>query len=523
MNRKSSNIIIAICLGAILVLISGCGKKPAGPENDNAPFEIKIDQMHDLYLGHFTDVVIKFEGDFSKITTLDLRIAFDQDYLVFSKAEPGGLLINNEWEYFTYSLKTGISYGDNSDPSMVHFYATKSNHNNPTPLQGQANDSASIIILTFLTKNNHDNDCSFTPIRFYWGDCYDNLLFTDFPDSAICAAAVYDTGQVIWSRNVDESGGGITPSVCAEDSQLVFSPVMNFTNGGFGIICDSLIDDRCGWGNINTNEHPYEIADAVMFTNYFISGLSAFGDHIECSIQASDANGNGIPLEVADLDYLVRVIQGDALPYLPQIYQIPVNITHHINGEYNSIYYNSPHDMGAMLLEFEVTGDVLQPALLDNATDMDIIYNVDSGFFRVLIYNIGPEKIENGQGGILSFESSGDVSLNYIEISHYNGINVPVEIIDDPVIFELAQNYPNPFSTSTAIQIALAFESDWSIEIFDVIGEPVKTFEGYSTAGTIEITWDGKDDNGDDVSSGVYFYRATVGDRTITKKMMLLR
>ena len=56
------------------------------------------------------------------------------------------------------------------------------------------------------------------------------------------------------------------------------------------------------------------IADAVTLANYFIYGLSAFSINIEGQIAASDVNADGIPLSVADLVYLIRVITGDALP-----------------------------------------------------------------------------------------------------------------------------------------------------------------------------------------------------------------
>ncbi|MEE9441359.1 MAG: T9SS type A sorting domain-containing protein [candidate division Zixibacteria bacterium] len=516
MNRKISKVIVFICWGIIYFFLSGCGGKLAGPENDKAQFDIKIEYMRDAYLGHYRQASIEFAGDFSQITALDLRITYDPAYVDFVEGYAGGLLIDNKWEYFTYSYIPPVDSGDIKTPPLLHLYAFNNISFDPVPLQGQTDDSTSIAVLTFITKNNHDNDCSFSSIRFYWEDCYDNLLFTDFPDSAICATAVYDTGQLVWSGNVDEFGIGIIPSLCAEDSQVVFSPTANFINGGFGIICDSLINDH-PWYDL------YTIATAVMMTNYFISGPAAFGSQADYWTENTDFNANGTPLEVGDLVYLVRVIVGDALPYLTIPDLGPVEIIHFIDGENNSIYYESPYDLGAMLLEFDVTSDLFEPILIDNAADMDIVYHNDSGQFRILVFNIGTEKIEEGNGGILGFQSAGEVNLNYAEISHYHGENVPVEINDEPVVFELMQNYPNPFSSSTAIQIALAFESDWAIEIFNIYGETIRKFNGHSAPGMIEIIWDGKDDHGNDVPGGVYFYRATVCDQIITKKMMLLR
>ncbi|MFH1701102.1 MAG: T9SS type A sorting domain-containing protein [Candidatus Zixiibacteriota bacterium] len=521
MKRKISNRLILICWGLIYFLLSGCGGKLVSPENDNVPYEIKIDYKHDVHLGYFAEVSIDFTGDFSQVSALDLRIAYDPACLYFAEAYPGGFLVNNKWIYFSYNHVPKIDTGDVHKPPMIHLYAFKGNGTDPILSETPTADSTAIVTLTFLVKDNPDNSYTFSPIRFYWEDCYDNLVFTDFTDSAISVAAVYDTGQLIWLNEFNETGNGFTPFICPEESQIVFLPILNFSNGGFNFSGDTTIYGARG--DININGVPFEIADAVMLTSFFISGYSAFGSHIDSSIAASDVNNNGIPLEVADLDYLIRIIQGDGLPYWYLTDVKPVEIIHYTDGENHSIYYDSPYDLGGMFFEFEVTGDVSQPILIDNANGMDIISHFGSGVFRILIYNIGSEKIEEGNGSILSFQSSGDVNLNYIEISHYEGITVPVEINSEPTVFELMQNYPNPFSASTAIQIALAFESDWTIEIFNMIGEIKRTLNGHSTAGMIEIIWDGKDDNGDDVPGGVYFYRCTAGGQTNTKKMMLLR
>ncbi len=88
----------------------------------------------------------------------------------------------------------------------------------------------------------------------------------------------------------------------------------------------------------------------------------------------------------------------------------------------------------------------------------------------------------------------------------------------------LGQNYPNPFNPSTTISFVLPRESHVTLSIYDIRGRPVKTVrdeivpEGYR-----EVVWDGRDELGKGVSSGVYFYRLTAGEQTLTKKMVLLK
>lgn len=74
-----------------------------------------------------------------------------------------------------------------------------------------------------------------------------------------------------------------------------------------------------------------------------------------------------------------------------------------------------------------------------------------------------------------------------------------------PAAFELYQNYPNPFNPSTAISYKLPFESDISITIFDLTGRVTKTMKlSNQAAGNKTAMWDGKNDFGEPLSSGVY-------------------
>ncbi|MCH7761338.1 T9SS type A sorting domain-containing protein [candidate division TA06 bacterium] len=88
----------------------------------------------------------------------------------------------------------------------------------------------------------------------------------------------------------------------------------------------------------------------------------------------------------------------------------------------------------------------------------------------------------------------------------------------------LAQNHPNPFSRMTTIDYHLSVPGEISLRIFDLSGQLVKTlFEGVGGAGTQRVTWDGRDERGRAVSTGVYFYRLKAGDFTSTRKLILFR
>ncbi len=92
------------------------------------------------------------------------------------------------------------------------------------------------------------------------------------------------------------------------------------------------------------------------------------------------------------------------------------------------------------------------------------------------------------------------------------------------IAFSLSQNYPNPFNPSTTIEYSLAKTSPVEIAIFDVNGRKVRTLVGgIETQGAHKAVWNGKNDRGTSVASGMYFYRLAAGDFTQIRKMILLR
>jgi hypothetical protein len=93
-----------------------------------------------------------------------------------------------------------------------------------------------------------------------------------------------------------------------------------------------------------------------------------------------------------------------------------------------------------------------------------------------------------------------------------------------PQTFALAQNYPNPFNPSTTISFDLPVDGHVSLSIYNVLGQKVATVaDQHYAAGRWEVAWNGDDDDGDRVATGIYFYRLTMSDEVRTRKMMLLK
>jgi len=136
-------------------------------------------------------------------------------------------------------------------------------------------------------------------------------------------------------------------------------------------------------------------------------------------------------------------------------------------------------------------------------------FDSDSSYF---LSSISP-CIDTGMNG----ESMGVYGIGCVE---------PVSIDDQtiPTNFTLEQNYPNPFNPSTAFRYAIPVESTVSLVIFDIQGREVKTFQPESkVAGWYLQTWNGLNDSGVPVASGVYLTRLKSGSYSKTIKMLYLK
>lgn len=97
------------------------------------------------------------------------------------------------------------------------------------------------------------------------------------------------------------------------------------------------------------------------------------------------------------------------------------------------------------------------------------------------------------------------------------GLNIPKK-------FDLQQNYPNPFNSATIIEYTLPSASQVEISIYNILGQKIRTLvDEVKPAGVHTVWWDGSDNNGKEVSSGVYFYQIKTAQFTHARKMLLLK
>ena len=93
-----------------------------------------------------------------------------------------------------------------------------------------------------------------------------------------------------------------------------------------------------------------------------------------------------------------------------------------------------------------------------------------------------------------------------------------------PKIYALKQNYPNPFNPTTTITFNLPKSGYVEITVYNMLGQSIcKLLAEEYVAGIHSVIWDGRDDLGIEVSSGIYFYSIQADDFSASRKMILIR
>ena len=159
-------------------------------------------------------------------------------------------------------------------------------------------------------------------------------------------------------------------------------------------------------------------------------------------------------------------------------------------------------------------------SLVNNTSNMIVLEN-DNDFYQLVFGNLDKDN------SMISIEVSGEIGeLNIAyEILDSQGENeTNMIIITPPSENKLYQNYPNPFSEDTTIQYDLVDENAVDIYIYNSVGKLIRKIdEGTKSAGSYSVVWDGRSDDGDRVSSGVYFYQIQTKDFNKTMKMLFVK
>jgi hypothetical protein len=306
------------------------------------------------------------------------------------------------------------------------------------------------------------------------------------------------------------------------DSEQINHSLMEFENGGVLIKAfDALI------GDINLNGVAFEVADYVYFSNYFVDPFSYPLDGARWF--NSDINQDGQPGTLSDLTYMEEIVFGRGPKLAPSSSEVV--------GEY---FIDKGSDAAALSLEvdaalkaafFKFTLDAasdlrLSPTAL--AADVDVKFGRDLDTLRVLLIGAAGHGFACAGEELLRFLGAPEIRLEESSCVDMTGCEVELRQAKSnlslPETYDLAQNYPNPFNPQTKISFSLPNSGAVKLDVYNVLGQRVRSLVNATLpAGFHEVTFDSRDDRGQELASGVYFYRLQTNGYEYSRKMLLLK
>jgi len=350
-----------------------------------------------------------------------------------------------------------------------------------------------------------------------------------------------DIVNIFFSVDSLASCGLDVPLVLSEATEAINFPdvesrVLTTVHGSFYVDC---------FGDV-TLDKIIDVADVVSLVGYIL-GTIQYDVRQE---ETADVNQDAV-IDVGDLVGIINIILGrpieaPGIGFSAPLVVVDLDLDGLKKGTDDRIYVHSEEivPVAGVQLKLEYDPDQLSfssPLVTDRSSDFIIQYKDEGkGELILVMYNLSGGAIEPGAGNIISLpaklkpglEGDPEIDIKEAIVADPGAAVIPVGKKGTrlPVDFRLAQNYPNPFNPSTTIEFELSAETGYdltvhtTLRIYNVLGRKIKTLvDQIKTPGVYQVEWDGTDETGNRVSSGVYFYQLKAGDHKETKKMVLMK
>ncbi|MFH2055466.1 MAG: cohesin domain-containing protein [bacterium] len=373
-------------------------------------FSIGIEPMAPL--GDTVTLPLIYDSDSTgfEIGAIYLVVRYDTTALTLTQIAEGPMVSECDWEALQFGTET---------PGIINILTfAKFGSGQSSSCYFEHADDDTLALLTFAVTEDEEYDCTGHLVEFYWAKCSDNTL------SSVTGDTVFYSDLVTkWQYDLYSGGDSLPTDEGAPDS-CVQLRLVDFESGNIDILCEDYIDSR---GDLNLNDIANEIADWVLFGNYFFQGLQVFQTDPPQQIEASDVNADGEFLTVRDAGYLWRIIIGDALPY-PKAGNLL---------ETDTALFIQDQDGKAVSLEFAdslvqifmiFTGEIEPISELDPHVSID--YLPLAGQTRIMLF-VWPSPYPSGHGGIFSgplFTYTGEGELVTVEVADWHDDIVPTRI-----------------------------------------------------------------------------------------------
>jgi len=285
-----------------------------------------------------------------------------------------------------------------------------------------------------------------------------------------------------------------------------------------------------------------DVQDAVGMVSYIL-GLFSLNTR---QLDAADVNRD-LSVDVGDLVGIINIILGrpigaPPLPGSPALATVEISTEEITSASTVSILakLQTPAAGAQLYISYDPSEITFHtPQKVERTQDFILQYRDDNnGNLKIVLYSFTSASMAVGEGKILNLPvtlkaGSPDqlnLKLDKVVLADEKAVVIPVAEAQTvvPRSFSLSQNYPNPFNANTIIKFEISGTAgeavQASLNVYNILGEKVKTlFDEPKYPGYHQVTWDGTNQRGEKVASGVYLYRLSTGKYSETKKMTLLK
>jgi hypothetical protein len=494
------------------------GKPPFPDENHYMPSEISYKTENDVFTVQWKNLNVNNPAITSSVANFQLKLYKSEDPLSnqgdieFCYGTTRGNLETDEQVVVVEGASVGIKgeFDDFMNGLMFNNTSYEQRKNKRLNYQWPPSTGTDKRIL-FRALNTYDLDD-------WWGD-----------------------GDVDFSKGVGRKHEGMKQNrfVTVNDARLIMRSVVN------QLPLDSARGRSAYHGDVNHNGRYYyslvgqdESGEAIYERKDIYWRDEFVGDNLPRDINTIKK----VFFQANEFDAaMILMYMGCKVPHLPWIHDIIINtgkvgayaefdeaLTLGTPVEVSENVYKMPvfsaYDIdGPLGLKFKVNAKIEELVASQDDADVLVEFNND----LVVVSGVGQFSTEKPLFYITFNSSDEAITLSEIRMNDRNyddiGFNLLTVDNNEPVFEVMSQNYPNPVVNSTNIMLNIQQEGNYTLTVFDALGNKVNILmSDYLFAGEqLNVEWDGTDANGNKVQSGVYVYKLTGNNTTVSRKMIV--
>ena len=366
-------------------------------------------------------------------------------------------------------------------------------------------------------------------------------LNRSLPDSLIGynIYQIVDSGDTVVATTTDPEDTTATITVPDNYTEYCYYVKARWVTDSYGILESKASNEACAI--------PFKLGDVDFNNDVDLSDLLVVVDYIlevsmpsEDQFNGADVNEDG-QITINDVVMIVDIIYGTSGRMMSSVDDdVLVNLFSTEEQLLLSMDYEGLTRGVQFTLDASMSVEFGSPLLsVSDAGTMVMSNRSEDGKLSVVVVNTQGSAVERHEDVLvrIPYSFTGDrndkasVVLHDVKAAGMAGESLPVTVGEKridisivPAVFALHQNYPNPFNPVTEIQFDVPTESHVTLTIYNIMGQEVRTLSNSTLeAGFHSIRWDGTNESGELISTGVYFYRLTSPSFTSTKKMLMVK